>query len=469
MKSLFLSLFAMWLCFWPLKMVAQTHQNTDDSSMNCDSSNVAFFIKNAAWDAHARSFFMSTMNEGHLRDHYALAVGAGIGLLTKPLHGFQMGVTGFFIYNLLSSPLGDLDPSMGGTNRYELGLFDMQNPNNKEDLDRLEELFLKYSASKWSLSLGKMNLNTPFLNPQDGRMRPTVEEGAWAAFEPSKKWKVEGGWLWRISPRSTVKWFDLAESMGVYPSGLNEFGQRSNYAGHLKSEGMAITHLAYSPEGKFKFNLWNYWVENIFNTSLLEARFKHNTTQGGNLYSGLQFVHQRTVGNGGNEELSMAYTSPGVTSNVISVQVGYSQKHWNWNINYTHITGDGRFLMPREWGRESFYTFMPRERNEGLGKVHAATTKLSFVSTNKQVKWAVAYGYFLLPDVKNTRLNKYGLPSYHQINPEVSYAFNGFLDGIELRFLAAIKRNAGETYGDLRYVYNKVNMVNFNFIIDFRL
>jgi hypothetical protein len=81
----------------------------------------------------------------------------------------------------------------------------------------------------------------------------------------------------------------------------------------------------------------------------------------------------------------------------------------------------------------------------------------------------LAYGYFLLPDVRNTRLNKYGLPSYHQINPEVSYAFKGFLEGMELRFLAAIKRNAGETYGDLRYVYNKVNMVNFNFIIDFRL
>jgi hypothetical protein len=470
MRIIFYVLLFVCQIFLALPIAAQDEiKPLPNDKESADTSNLGFYLKNAAWDAHARSFFMSTVNDGHLKDDYALAAGAGIGVLTKPLHGFQLGVTGFFIFNLWSSNLDEPEPSMGGINRYELGLFDMQNHTNKEDLDRLEELFLKYSRKKWSLSLGKMNLNTPFVNPQDGRMRPTVEEGLWTTFEPSKKWKVEGGWLWRISPRSTVKWFDLAESMGVYPSGLNEFGQRSNYAGNLKSEGMAIAHVAYAPKGKFNWNVWNYYVENIFNTTLLEGRFKHLTANGGTLYSGLQYVHQRTVGNGGNEDQSKAFTSIGAISNVVSAQLGYSRVGWNWNVNYTHITGDGRFLMPREWGRESFYTFMPRERNEGVGNVHAATSKLSFVSKNKQFKWALAYGYFLLPDVKNTRLNKYGLPSYHQINPEVSYAFKGFLEGMELRFLAAIKRNAGETYGDLRYVYNKVNMVNFNFIIDFRL
>ena len=34
------------------------------------------------------------------------------------------------------------------------------------------------------------------------------------------------------------------------------------------------------------------------------------------------------------------------------------------------------FLMPREWGREPFYTFLPRERNEGLGGVNAWTCQL---------------------------------------------------------------------------------------------
>ena len=32
-----------------------------------------------------------------------------------------------------------------------------------------------------------MNLNTPFFNPQDGRMRPTLEEGVWASINENEK------------------------------------------------------------------------------------------------------------------------------------------------------------------------------------------------------------------------------------------------------------------------------------------
>jgi hypothetical protein len=53
--------------------------------------------------------------------------------------------------------------------------------------------------------VGKINLNTPFLNPQDGRMRPTIEEGVWLSIKESKKIGFNGGWIWKISPRSTVQ------------------------------------------------------------------------------------------------------------------------------------------------------------------------------------------------------------------------------------------------------------------------
>ena len=52
-------------------------------------------ILQAHWHAHLRTFFMNTINERELQDDYALAAGAGIGVLTKPLYGFQVGVSGF--------------------------------------------------------------------------------------------------------------------------------------------------------------------------------------------------------------------------------------------------------------------------------------------------------------------------------------------------------------------------------------
>jgi hypothetical protein len=86
-------------------------------------------------------------------------------------------------------------------------LFDIDNHTNKNDLDRFEELYIKYSLSKSSLMVGKFNLNTPFLNPQDGRMRPTIEEGVWLSIKESKKIGFNGGWIWEVSPRSTVNGF----------------------------------------------------------------------------------------------------------------------------------------------------------------------------------------------------------------------------------------------------------------------
>ena len=209
----------------------------------------------AHWEAHTRTFMMSTINEGDLKDDYAIASGAGIGLLTKPLYGFQVGVSGFFIYNLYSSKIHNADSLTGQPNRYEIGLFDVENQTNKNDLDRLEELYLKYNLSKSSITVGKINLNTPFLNPQDGRMRPTVEEGVWLSVKESSKIGFNGGWIWEVSPRSTVSWFTMANSMGVYPMGVNTDGTKSNYNEHIEGcSGMAIGNVYINPNKCYEYS-----------------------------------------------------------------------------------------------------------------------------------------------------------------------------------------------------------------------
>ena len=96
-------------------------------------------------------------------------------------------------------------------------------------------------------------------------------------------------------------------------------------------------------------------------------------------------------------------------------------------------------------------------------------TKTTFTSTNNKLKTSLAYGYYQLPDVKNYRLNKYGMPSYHQVNYDISYSFGKFFKGLDLKLIAAYKLKQGETYNNLKYVYNKVDMLNFNMVLDFKL
>lgn len=439
----------------------QTKQSTDSVCLkDC--------INKAHWSAHTRTFFMSTQNEGGLKDDYALGFGAGIGLITKPIRGFQVGVSGFFIYNLMSSNIHEPDPLTGALNRYELGLFDIEETTNKNDLDRLEELFIKYTYSKSSIAVGKMILNTPFMNPQDGRMRPTIEEGVWLEFHESSKIGFNVGWIWDVSPRSTVKWYSINHSIGIYPSGVNTEGKKSDYYRNIEgNSGFGIANVYWKPSKKFQFNVWNGFMENVLNTAIFEM----NSTQksnGNTLYFDLMFMHQDALNNGGNIDPTKTYIDKGAQSNIVSTRIGTKSKKWNNSISYTHITGDGRYLMPREWGKEIFYTFLPRERIEGFGNVHAVMGKTVY-TVNTRFQTGLGYSYVQLPDVKNFRLNKYGMPSYHQINYNANYSFVKFLKGMDLKLLVVYKLKNAETYQNLKYVYNKVNMLNLNLVLDFKI
>jgi hypothetical protein len=180
-------------------------------------------------------------------------------------------------------------------------------------------------------------------------------------------------------------------------------------------------------------------------------------------------IRQIAVNDGGNHNPALTYINKGAASAVISAQVGIRSKRSNWNINYTRITKEGRYLMPREWGRDPFYTFMSRERNEGSGDLNAFSTHFQYLFPKHRIKAGLGYGYYRLPSVQNAALNKYSMPSYHQLNVNATYTFNGFWKGADLRFLAASKLQDSHEKLNPKYVYNKVNLINFNLILDIKL
>jgi hypothetical protein len=136
-------------------------------------------------------------------------------------------------------------------------------------------------------------------------------------------------------------------------------------------------------------------------------------------------------------------------------------------MNYNRITSDGRYLMPREWGRDPFFTFMARERNEGYGDVHAMNGTFNKTFGKSGWRAEAGYGQYFLPDVTNVRLNKYGMPSYWQTNIDIRYIFGGFYQGLEMQFLYVYKGQLGQTNGNDKYVMNKVNMSLYNLVINY--
>ncbi len=354
---------------------------------------------------------------------------------------------------------------MSGTiNRYELGLFDITDPANKTDIDRLEELYIQYQKNKITIALGKQLLNTPFINLQDGRMRPTEVQGLWMQHK-NKDNKWYAGWLNRFSPRGTVEWYKTGESIGIYSVGVNVDGTKSGYKNALESNGVALVGAEIGSIKNYKIQIWNQFVENMFNSVFFQIDKTPNAKQP--YYYGLQLITQTVVNNGGNEDAANTYFNPDQSSLVLGARVGQKINSWDYSLNYTRITKQGRYLMPREWGRDPFYTFLMGERNEGMGDVSAYVVKSKFTAPKLPLTVNMGVGYFKLPDITNYALNKYSFPSYMQYNLDVRYAFSGFWKGWEAQLIYFYKDATGNTYDNPRNYINKVDMGHFNFILNF--
>ena len=422
------------------------------------------------FEVKARSYFMSTVNHGDYPDYYAFALGAGLGYYSPIVKNFRVGLSGYFVHGVAASYLADGPPLI---NRYEIGLFDVANPENKSGLTRVEDLYLRYylsAKSKSYLQLGKFQLKSPLINLQDGRMRPTIQEGLWAEWNSFSKIKIKGGWLWRTSPRSTMRWYTIGESIGLYPSGRATDGTRAAYQRNVETPGIAIANVAIKPAKALEVQLWDYHVPGLFNTALsrIEWRKQYAHAQ---WMAGVQHLWQNSLYN---DTLSTEkqYIAEGETAHVFSARISRKSGRYDsdWSVNYTRITKAGRFLFPREWGIEPFYTFMYRERLEGSGDVHAVMLQnLRYLDTQHRLSLQSGGGLFWMPSTENAGLNKYAMPGFYQFNLRALYKFNGFLSGMESSLLYTYK---GSMAGDLEELpvnyHNKVDMHHLSFVIDYQ-
>lgn len=452
-KALFVLTFC--LLFWGTT-------NAQEQSIQKDSSLLRHFQMGTV-EGHVRSFYSTTFNKNS-NTEYAYAVGGGLKFISKPLFNLQFGLSGFMMYNIFSTDLTSLHPLAASANRYELGLFDVTNPANRTDMKRLEELYIQYQKNKLTVTIGKQLLNTPFINLQDGRMRPTEVQGLWAQFK-NKKNKFYAGWLNQFSPGGTIAWFKTNNSIGVFSTGVNLDGTKSGYKNQLKTSGVALVGAEFGLTSTKKLQVWNQYVDNIFNSSLVQ--FDKSPTKSTPYYFGIQLIGQQVVNKGGNDVINKTYFNPSQSSFVFGGRLGKQVGHWDHSINYTRITKQGRYLMPREWGRDPFYTFLQGERNEGMGDLSAYMLKSKYSAAKIPLNLTLATGYYQLADVKQFEMNKYGLPSYLQYNIDFRYAFNGFWKGWDTQLTYFYKDAVGNTYSEAKYYINKVDMGHINFILNF--
>ena len=114
-----------------------------------------------------RYYHMSSENGPQLPAYAANAISAEFGYKYK----FKKYWTAEAASSLTSS---FLNSNSVPTSRYEIGLFDQANLSNQTFLTRIEKLNLQYAKNNFKLTVGRQVINTPFINPQDGRMHPSA-------------------------------------------------------------------------------------------------------------------------------------------------------------------------------------------------------------------------------------------------------------------------------------------------------
>ncbi|MCA1763359.1 MAG: OprD family outer membrane porin [Cryomorphaceae bacterium] len=397
-----------------------------------------FFTK-GHWGGHVRNYTMLTDHFGKtFETQYANATGMKIHFNTANFHGFDIGIGGIFTFDVFSTDLGKRDEVANSYPGFELQLFDVTNPDNRYDLDRLDELYIRYRFKNSEFIAGRHEIETPLVNQADGRMKPYAFQGLSFKFNEIPRTQIFASYISHVSPRSTVEWYSLGESIGIYGQGRNPDGTPGDYHGFTQSYGLGILGLEHQLAKGLDAQIWGYHVQNVMNTAYGKLDYTIQLGEKWLLYSGVEGLIQSQSGSGGSKDESHSYVCQTDENRLVGANLGASYRGFDLSLNTLYLDDRGRFLFPREWGRENFYVTMPRNRIEGMGGGNMYDIRLARKFKNGLTA-VVDYAVFDGPGPNNAELNKYAMPDYRQINFDVSYNFTGWLEGLKLHFLYVYK------------------------------
>ena len=435
---------------------AQENKETNDGQK---LEKLSYLFTRGEIGGHIRNFFMATRNQGELKDYYTDAIGGAIAFKTMPYKGFEAGVKGLFTYTGFSADLNEPDETTGRIAEWEHQLYDITDMENLNDLDRLEHLYISYHFKLGYFTYGKMEIeDTPLLNQSDGRMKPFAFKGVWLHLEDGGH-DLELSWIDKVSPRSTTEWYDFNEALGIMNNGYQPDGTHARYYERTESRGIALLDYTYRRKGwKMRYNHW--YLHRVFHTGMINAEYNVSGWRFGGQYA-LQ------VPDGSLEELSYEerYMQPEETGQVMSALSEFRVSGWLFKAAYSRAFSSGRFLFPRELGRDQFYTSIQRSRLEGFGDSHVYTLQAGWNFNTRDMFLLTQFTGVHGPEVGNFEFNKYNIDAYHLLNTKLTWRLRDYLDGLRLEFLYVHKWNMNNDEPEV--VFNQSNFDQFNVIINY--
>ena len=373
--------------------------SSNDSTLhiNKDTFNLAEHFSKGHVSGHFMNFFMNTINEGALRDYWTNAFGMSLHYESLSFKGIMFEMKGIFTFQTFSSDLNKEESNLGEASKWEVELYDILDRDNKTDLDRLEELFLHYQWKNYFIRYGRIPINsTPLINQRDNRMKPFAFEGFHGNININKHIKYQAIIIHGVSPRSTVEWFSLDEAIGLNDNGISITGEEANYFKYLNTHFLSAQELKYENKNMM-FRFWNFHLDKVFNLNWEQVEFKNRVWKFG-LVGIHQFAHKRqSILNTNNQ-----YINPEGYVNIISSILQRRNEEFEIAFSNTNIFGKGKFLFPKELGKEDLYTSVSKSRVDGLGQTNIANLSFKYKpKSKKELEFDLIGNYVNTPGEKN--------------------------------------------------------------------
>ena len=408
-----------------------------------------------------RNFFMNTINEGELKDYYTNATGIALNYQTKPLYGFSAGVHFRSVFKTFGVSLSQEDPQAGAAAKWEYELYDLLEKGTYKDLNKVQELYLKYQYKNSYLTIGRIETEyTPLLNNSDGRMGPFAHQGAWWHHQWNENSSLDLGFINAISPRSTTDWFSLNEGIGLFSNGFLQNGEIADYRNYTNSEGLGVFKYTYS-KANLNFKLYDIFIHNLLNTVWLETDYSYEAWR-----LGLQYAVQQGTASQKDLPLQNQYVRNGENGQVLSSQLSWSKYNWTLSLAYSYLFDTGRFLFPKELGRDRFYTSIPRSRMEGLGDATATVLKISKSYPRSNLNLLLEFQSIQGLKLNEFTFNKYNKDETFQVNSIINYNAERFLRGLSFEALLVYRRNLNDSSNPV--IFNRSNFLQLNFMTYFQ-
>ncbi|MCB9245241.1 MAG: hypothetical protein H6606_02325 [Flavobacteriales bacterium] len=412
------------------------------------------------WEAggYVRSFTMATFNEGSYRDFVSSAFGGGLNCVTPSWKGFRLGGEVLAVTELFSNDLLEKDPASGFNSKWEMELYNIEKPSERNGLFRLSKAYIEYRKKGALMRFGRQTFQTPLLNPRDGRMMPFQHGGMYFRSPIFRRFQTELGIVRSVSVRSTTSWYDLNDAIGMVSSGKTESGTNAVYRYRTGTEGLAFAKLSWENEKGMSVEIWDFYLDKLNNTVWAEVE-----KDLGKLEFGVQVVAQSPALNTSADYIQGSGRSYTGSFRVLR-KLG---KNRELSLNATRVSKAGKFLFPRELGRESFYTSLPRCRMEGLGGTSAYSVQYTWHNSGKDnFSQDIQCAVYDVPQPYDFALNKYEVTDYLNLNIRNTFSPSFADERLEFDLLYVYRHNLSKGVSDPRLIVNKTNFNQINFVIN---